>query len=276
MRHPFLFARLWHILFDVALVFSAFILGYFIRVNFVMSTEVPFWPYAGIAVLAAGAWAGIMAAGGYYKLQTSSTGALRWLLRIAGGFGGIAVLMGGHFFWQKLLFSRLMSFYSLIFGLIVLLLSFWMFEQYCIAQKTNPQKQKNLKKTLIVGGGRNAEEIIEEIKKDPYAGLQVVGVIDPSGIYKTVKGAEVLGKMNKIESIIMSENIDFILQVNGFEQAENIASLAIKKGLSYAKLPLLQQNSQHKTVLKKIGNKTINSVEFKAKNYLTALSRVLE
>ncbi len=273
MQHPFTLLRLWHVFLDILLLWVGFLMGYFVRVGFLFSSDVPFGPFAGFALGGSMAWSAVLVAGGYYKLQKNKTGLLRMALRVVGGLGGVAGLMAGHFFFRQMIFSRLMSLYGLVFGIFLLLASFYGFELFA---KSRKKAEKGLSKTIIVGGGRIAEETIEQIKNDPYAAINLVGVIDPSGIYKQIKGATVLGKLNKLEPVLDQHRISNILQVNNLEQAENIAHIAQNRGIAYKYLSLFNATRQESPTQTRIGDLSFSVLSTKGKNKLTWVSRVLE
>ena len=96
-------------------------------------------------------------------------------------------------------------------------------------------------------------KIIKSIKQDKYAPHKVIGVIDPYGLEKNIKGSEILGKLNKLESLCKKENISEIIQCDGFEHTLNLISLCDEKKIKFwTKMAAMTQSTVKKLKEKEI------------------------
>ena len=116
-----------------------------------------------------------------------------------------AVLLAVIIFALKIdFFSRLIFIGVTLF--LFINLSFWrmlkrIFVRYRIL---NGYNNFNI---LIVGAGKSAKVLAEEINDNPYVGLRVVGFLDD---YKTegINGYKVLGKIEDLERVVQKKFID--------------------------------------------------------------------
>ena len=223
---------------DLLLVYTAFLGAYFMRVGWVFSSDLDFMIYAGVSFLAGGLWILFLIFTKYYRIPPRS-GKKVWFdvfLTFLGGGVGIAFLLVG-FFFQEIYFSRLIVFYAFLFGSGGLLLSQLIFRWILVRQK---KQGKQVYKTLIVGANRVAEQLIKSINNDSYALYTVIGVIDPYGISKSVKGSEILGKLNKLESVCKNKGVTAIIQCDAFEHTLNIISFCEEYDIKFQFDPALR------------------------------------
>ena len=61
---------------------------------------------------------------------------------------------------------------------------------------------------LIVGANKEAEELIEEIKRKPHLGLKVIGILDKTKAGNEVNGVKVLGDVSRFEEVCKKYFID--------------------------------------------------------------------
>ena len=115
--------RLLHLLLDLLLVYAAFLLAYFIRVNWVFSTDFDFALFAAMAFIGAIVWISFLAFSRYYRVPPRS-GGKEWydlVLLLIGGVVANGMLIVVYFFPQEILFSRLICVYAFVFGSAALL-----------------------------------------------------------------------------------------------------------------------------------------------------------
>ena len=261
-----IFGRFIHILFDFFLVYSAFLLAYFIRVNWVFSTDFKFGLFMVMSFLGSSLWVLFLAFTRYYRIPPR-TGVREWYdlaLVLVGGVIANGVLIVVYFFPQEILFSRLISVYAFILGTIFLISSQLIFRQAVKALKKGNKASYRL---LIVGANSIAANFIKQIELDPYALYQVVGVIDPYGLKKTIEGSTVLGKLDKLEKVVQDLNVTAILQCDAFEQTLNLISFCEQHDIKFQFDPALRGIFEKNLRIREVaGHTTISFVKRDFKN----------
>jgi len=169
------------------------------------------------------------------------------------------VLIVLYFFPQEVLFSRLITVYAFVFGSVALILSQWLFKGFMARLK---RKNKQVYRLLIIGANRVSENFIEQVQKNPYALYQVVGVIDPYGLEKNIKGSTVLGKLDKLESICQQKKVTAILQCDAFEQTINLISFCEEHDIKFQFDPALRGIFEKNLRIREVaGHTTISFVK---------------
>lgn len=231
--------RAIQMLIDFLLIYAANLIAYFLRVGFIFSTDFPFSLFATLSFFATSAWIGFLIFTKYYRIPPRS-GPREWFdiaLMIVGGAIAVVFLIVSYFFPRDILFSRFIGVYVMLFGCLFLLISRWTFLGILAQRKKNKNK---VYQTLIVGSNRVAEKIIAAIQTDKYAPYRIIGVIDPYGMTKTIKGSTVLGKLDKLETICQKEHINAIIQCDAFEHTLNLISLCDEKNIKFQFDPALR------------------------------------
>lgn len=253
--------RCLHILMDVILLYAAFLLAYFIRVDWVFSTDFDFKTFALMSVAGGAMWILFLAFARYYRIPPRS-GGKEWfdlILILVGGVIANGFLIVTYFFPQEVLFSRLISVYAFLFGALVLLFTQFVFRLFVSHLK---KRNRGGYRLLIVGANRIAESFIDRIKKNPYALYEVVGVIDPYGIQKEIAGSTILGKLDKLEAICEKEHITAILQCDAFEQTINLISFCEEKDIKFQFDPALRGIFEKNLRIREVaGHTTISFVK---------------
>jgi len=221
------------------LLYGAFLLAYFLRVGFIFSLDFPFSFFAPLSLVAVLIWSGFLILTKYYRIPPRS-GEKKWFditLVILGGGISIGFLIVSYFFPRDILFSRLIGINIFVFGSVFLLMSRYIFLRILAERK---KKQEKVYRTLIVGANRVGEKIIAAIKNDPYAPYKIIGVIDPYGMAKEIKGSKILGKLDKLERICETEAVTALIQCDAFEHTINLISFCDEKNIKFQFDPALR------------------------------------
>ena len=253
--------RTIHLLFDIIAVYGAFQLAYFLRVGWIFSTDFNYLTFSLMSCAGALLWILFLAFARYYRIPPRS-GAKEWydlILIIIGGVIANGSLIVIYFFPQEILFSRLITVYALLFGCMALLVSQMVFKWFMSQQKKGNRQVYRL---LIVGANRVSENFIHQVQTNPYALYEVVGVIDPYGLKKDIKGSQILGKLDKLEKICDEEGITAILQCDAFEQTINLISLCEEKRIKFQFDPALRGIFEKNLRIREVaGHTTISFVK---------------
>jgi len=224
------------ILLDYLLLLLAFSLAYFIRVDFIFSTDLPFSPYFFTSLLAALVWIVALLIFRGYNPVIRFTRPIHIMKVFVAALTGTAAFGLLFYFTQKALFSRLLLVYIFLFGSIVMI-SFHLLMQFI--EKMLIQKGYGNIRLLIIGSNRGVKSFVRELKKNvsPYV---PVAILDGYGTkQKELAGVPVLGKLNVLEKTIDEHHIDAIVQGDNVEQVVNIVHFCEKNHLDYYLLPYL-------------------------------------
>lgn len=253
--------RLCHLVVDVLLVYGAFLLAYGVRVGWIFSTDFDFTLYALMAGVGTVVWTAFLVFARYYRIPPRS-GGREWydvVLLLVGGVVANGFLIVAYFFPQEILFSRLISVYAFVFGAFALGISQFCFRLFVAARK---KRKAQVYRLLIVGVNRVSENFIAQIEHNPYALYEVVGVIDPYGVEKTIKGSKVLGKLDKLEAVCKEHKVTAILQCDAFEQTLNLISFCEEHDIKFQFDPALRGIFEDNLRIREVaGHTTISFVK---------------
>lgn len=258
MLKKWIFWRSIQIFLDFILIYSSFILAYFLRIGWFVSSDFPLIPFAIIALISSMMWSGFLFLTKYYRLpiRSGKRAFYDFILVFIGGIIAVSTLIIVYFFQQELFFSRLINIYIISIGTGLLFVSQLIFRQILAWQKI---QGKNIYRTLIIGANRTAEGIIKSINTDKYAPHKIIGVIDPYGLEKKIKGSEILGKLNKLEDLCKKENISEIIQCDGFEHTLNIISFCEEHNIKFQFDPALRGIYERNLRIREVAGQTMIS-----------------
>ncbi len=239
MSKTWIYLRLLQILLDVCGILGAFMLAYFLRVGWIFSTDFPFHLYALVALFSTLIWMGFLMLAKYYRVPPRSGSRVSFdiILIFLGGAIATGVMIVSYFFPREILFSRLISVYSFSFGTLWLVLTQLLTRQLLKGFK---RQERHIYRTLVVGANRTAERLIHAIENNAYAPHKIIGVIDPYGLSSQIKGSQILGKLNKLETLCEEENITALIQCDAFEHTINLISLCDEKNIKFQFDPSLR------------------------------------
>lgn len=258
MSRSWIYLRVLQIFIDLLGVYGAFLLAYFVRVGWIFSTDFSFPLFAFLGAFATIVWILFLFFTKYYRIppRSGERAFFDFLLIGLGGVVSVGLLIVTYFFPREILFSRLIGVYIFLFGVSFLILSQIIF-RFLIA--TKKKQGKEVYRTLIVGANRVAEKLIHAIETNPYAPYKVMGVIDPYGLSKSLKGAEILGKLDKLESVCEQEKITAIIQCDAFEHTINLISFCDEKNIKFQFDPALRGIFEENLRIREVAGQTMIS-----------------
>lgn len=230
---PLIVRRLTEIVVDAILVVAAFVLAYLARIGQFDSSVFPFMPYFQLSLLFVPVFLLLLVWFGMYRLRQHS---LLEIFQISLNTSLIGALLFPlvFFFNREIFFSRLILIFIGLFS-TVFLFSFHALSELWAAKRY--RAGKGILRTLIIGNGRAAEQVIHRLKADGER-FQAVAVLAPFGGGKSeIGGVRVLGKLDALERITEQEKIDAIIQTEAAEQAINLLAFAEGKYLDYLLAP---------------------------------------
>ncbi len=236
MKKELIYLKILQIVVDGILILGAFTLAYFLRVGFYFSTDFPFGKYFLVAGITLPFTLLFMFFIRAYKLsqQVVSWRHIQRLTFVA--LENVFLFMIIYYFTFREFFSRLILIYAFAFTLVLTYL--WHIAFRWILKKAS-EREIGVSRTLIIGTGRPAHEIIHLLVTSK-SHIKPVAAIDPHGTGKTmIHGVPVVGKMNVFEKTIADHDIDIILQTDNLEQSLNIINYALANNIKYLMPPEL-------------------------------------
>lgn len=228
-----LLLTLW-LLTDLALFIAAYILAYFLRIGFFISTDFPLDRYVQTVVIITPLWLFVLGGLGVFRLTRVQSERRNLLHILFACVMGSALFTLAYYFLHDRFFSRLLLVEAGALSLLFTVVWHLAFDQW---RRTILRKNPPAFPVLIVGLNREAERVIRllEEKKSP---LKPVAILDAQGSSaKEVAGVPVLGKLNKLEDVIAELHPTHLLQCSDLEHSINLMSACRQHGLTYMLLP---------------------------------------
>ena len=261
MFKKWIYIRLMQILIDFIGIYLATIFIYFWRVGWIISSDFPFYLFAVIGFASSLIWILFLLFTKYYRIppRSGSRSLYEIALIFVGGIISIGIMIVSYFFPREILFSRLIAIGILFSGFFWHVMTRALFRLLLAKYK---KSSKNIYQTLIIGSNRVAEKLIEKIKKDEFAPYEICGVIDPYGFSAEIKGTNVLGKLDILNTICEQKKITAIIQCDAFEHTLNIISLCDKNNIKFQFDPALRGIFEENLRIREIaGQKMISFVQ---------------
>lgn len=215
---PLLVQKIIEIFIDALLIVAAFCAAYFFRIGQFYSTDFPFLPYITLAIIITPTFLFFLAWSGLYQLREISKKELFRIISFSSLAGSMLFVLV-FFFQREFFFSRMIVLFLFFFSTFFLFV-FHIFSQYL--EKRRYKKGKNILRTLIIGNGKAATEMIFRMQKDGNR-LQPVAILSPyGGGKKSILNIPVVGKLNALEKTVKEKNIGAIVQTEGGEQVLNL------------------------------------------------------
>lgn len=232
MRRPLLLI-IW-LLTDLAIFVGAYVLAYFIRVGWIVSTDFPLDLFVQTAVLTAPLCVAVMAMLGIYRLMRTQSEKRNLMHIIFACIVAASMFTLAYYFLYTNFFSRLLL--VIAFGLSTGFLIIWHigFEQ---VMRRILRMGRPVYPTLIIGATREAARLINMLNEQKSP-LTPVAILDGHGAKEPqIEGVPVEGKLNKLEETIKKHHITHLIQASDLEQSINLLSACKNHGITYMLLP---------------------------------------
>ena len=175
--------------------------AYFLRVGFILSSNVPFWNFLISVMLSGIPWLGCLVITRTFGL-TRNQKTIRNLFYIGYACAvGMALVALASFFLYRMIFSRLLLLIGAGINLAVVSLWHGLFEQVhrALLRMSPPAFP-----TLIVGITRESRALLKQMRESRNP-LTPVGVLDTYGSSEqTIEGVPLLGRLHKLPSSLFA------------------------------------------------------------------------
>ncbi|MFH0851765.1 MAG: hypothetical protein V1876_03380 [Candidatus Peregrinibacteria bacterium] len=236
MSRPRLLLALW-LISDLLLFVLLYVLAYFIRVGFILSSNFPFAPFLTAVIVVAPVWLVVLGTTRTFALTRNQRTAHNAAYIAYAALVGVALFTLSYYFEFKSAFQGLSRLLLLeAFALTTAGIWLWhlLFDtvRRMILRRSPPSFP-----TLIIGATREAASLIEKLNRHRNP-LTPVAILDGRGSKEhALHGVPVLGKLDRLEETIREHNITHLIQCSDLEQSLNLLSACRQRGITYMLLP---------------------------------------
>lgn len=224
------------VIIDYLVILLSFTLAYFLRVGNILSTDFPFSEYFVPIVFVAPFWLIVMYFSRCYRLERRVDTYLYFQRLVFVVLVGLSMYAITFFFLRKFIFSRLILAYIFVIATVALYMSHYAFSHIA---KRFYRKGVGSYPTLVIGTNREASKLVTKLINE-HSIHKPVAILDGYGSkVEEIAGVPVLGKLNKLETVVEDHKIEQIIQADNLEQSINLINYALQNDLKYAMLPSL-------------------------------------
>jgi len=206
---------------DVVIIFSSFLLAYWVRFYSPITEIVPvtkgipslsFYLYGSIFVVVV--WVAVFNAYGLYKSTRPKSAFDEFYLLGKGATLGFLVVLAFTFFYRGTSYSRATLVAAWILGIILL------YGERRIMAKLERgfiKRGYGVKKAVIVGTGEMGLSLYRKWKENPQLGYQLIGLVEGEGKYENQTNPAdsvdipVLGTIDDLSRLIKDENVELVI-----------------------------------------------------------------
>jgi exopolysaccharide biosynthesis polyprenyl glycosylphosphotransferase len=206
---------------DVIIIFSSFLLAYWVRFYSPLTEIVPvtkgipplsFYLYGSIFVVVV--WVAVFNAYGLYKSTRPKTAFDEFYLLAKGATLGFLIVLAFTFFYRGTSYSRATLVASWILGIVLLY-----GERRIMAKLEHlfTKRGYGVKKAIIVGTGEMGLSLYKRWKENPQLGYQLIGLVEAGGKPENQTNLvdcpdiQVLGTINDLSLLIKEENVELVI-----------------------------------------------------------------
>lgn len=245
---------------DLAIFVGAYVLAYFLRVGWVISTVFPLDLFTQTAMLTAPVCIAVLAFLGVFRLMRTQAEPRNIMHILFACILGCAFFTLAYYFIYTAFFSRLLLVYA--FTLSSFALAVWHIGFERIVRKVL-RMGRPVYPTLIIGATREAARLIKTLN-DQKSPLTPVAILDGRGSKETsLEGVPVEGKLNKLEETIKKHRITHMIQASDLEQSMNLLSACRNHGMKYMLLPSVMGMIEGDERIESIERNPVTTVETK-------------
>lgn len=224
---------LW-LLTDLLVFIGSYVFAYFLRVDWIISTDFPLDQFILITLIIAPLWMLMLLLTRTFALLRRHRSLAVALRMIYAGSMALSFFVLAYYFVFGLFFSRLLLIYA--FVLSTALPWFWHigFDRW---RRRILRNDPVAYPTLIIGATREAEQLIALLQRE-RSPLTPVAILDGRGSSaKELSGVKVEGKLNKLEETLEKYRITHLIQCSDIEQSLNLLGACRNRRITYLLLP---------------------------------------
>ena len=219
---------------DLLLFLGCYVLAYFFRVGFIVSSDFPLTPYLGVVVLVSPLWLSVLTVTKTFSVMRDQTSLRNFLYIVYASLVGAAFFALAYYFIYGLFFSRAL----LLIAFSLSGIGAWIW--HCIFMRIARHILRNNPPafpTLIVGVTRESRALIRQLNKRKHPLLPVAILTNEAIGERTIEGVPVEGRLHKFEETLRTFRITHLIQASDLEQSLNLLSACRKEKITYILLP---------------------------------------
>lgn len=221
---------------DAAVFTGSYVLAYFMKVGWILSTDLPFSTYLSATLLTVPGWLFVMTTMRNYGLSRIQRSLRNFLYIAYACMIGMAGFTLVFYFLEQSLFSRQLLLMAGAFSTLAVFVWHPIFDRM---QRHILRLHPPTYPLLIIGTNREAQRLVEKLQraKSPFT---PVAILDGRGSsLKDIAGVPVVGKLDKLERIIEEKKITHLVQCDQLEHSLNLLSVCRQHGITYMLLPFV-------------------------------------
>jgi FlaA1/EpsC-like NDP-sugar epimerase len=218
---------------DVLLFIGAFVLAYFMRVGWILSSDYPVSNHLLASVIAAPVFLSALLTTRTMALTRKQSGPRNTIYIAYAGMLGTAAFSLAYYFLYRDLFSRLL----LVEAFVLSSTAVWLWHQvFGMILRSTLRRSPPVFRALIVGVTRESRQLIGVLaRRSP---IVPVAILDGRGVKETaIEGVPVKGKLNNLEEVLIRDRITHLIQCADVEQSLNLLGACRSHGITYLLLP---------------------------------------
>ena len=200
---------------DFLVLCLAFLLAYLIRTNIdirPLATPTEFYEYLRLVLFIAPMGIIIFFFNGLYdlKIPVEKKDELKKIFVAVST--GIMIIIALDFVKTKHIFpAKSIPIYGWILAITFIFISRQILKEF---QKYLFKYGIGVQRLIIIGANRLSHLILSEIKKNPYLGYRIIGIIDERKAGEEILGFKISSNGEKLETILKAQKVDEIIQAN--------------------------------------------------------------
>ena len=220
-----------------ALVFiGAYTLAYFLKVGWILSTDLPFATFMAAVGMTVPGWLFVMITMRNYGLSRVQRSLRNFAYIAYACMIGMAGFTLAFYFLKATLFSRLLLLMAGVLSALGVFAWHLLFDKF---QRIALRAGTPTYPTLIIGTNREAQRLVTKLQtaKSPFT---PVAILDGKGSsVKDIAQVPVLGKLDKLEKTLEEKKITHLIQCDQIEHSFNLLSACRQHHITYMLLPFV-------------------------------------
>ena len=222
---------------DLVLFIGSYLLAYFLRVGWILSSDFPVERFLWAAGVAAPGWLLVLATTRAFSITRNQRSLRNAAYTTYAALVGVALFSLVYYFRFKTSFQGLSRLLLLEAFVLTSLIPWGWHMVFDLCQRIILRKHPPTFPTLIVGVTRESRKLVSELKRKKSP-LTPVAILDGQGVKEqNIDGVPVRGRLDKLEETLMCENITHLIQCSNLEQTVNLLSACRTHGITYMLLP---------------------------------------
>lgn len=225
---------LFWLLSDYGVFIGSYALAYFLRVGWILSSDLPFRQFMTAVALSGVPWLASLAATRTFALTRNQRTPRNAAYIAYASVMGLAFVALSYFFLFQEIFSREL----LLIACVLSIAATWIWHMIMgLTMRWTLTFSPPVFPTLVIGVTRETRTLLKHLRERRSV-LVPVAILDAMGVKETdIEGVPVRGKLDRLEQVLKESRITHLLQCSDLEQSINLLSACRAHGITYMLLP---------------------------------------